>query len=429
MQMIETLRKIISTAVGSCIQARSDSEVRMVLRGLPSNVTDSLLGSYIASGGVQISGHDLIRVLCVSDQNETVEDSICGKCTGEDVVNSRNVRQAILILLPNGRHIPQSVVSSVSFIGLDPQTISGIHAFSDDPFIDHLLGQLQGQLNLDSTSWEQARKALASSFKDRSARGDVNRSTTSLNECWALLAALFGVKNDFDLFLARCGLPRVMNGEIGTEKHLEVLKDLAKFIESNGFGAAMETLIGEADEHLHPHLRSFFDHLSVKGCDSPPDFSISPAYYYSQDQAPEAWWHALDLDVWLTLLQSIGRSGPSQGRLEVECLNPITPHKVKGLPFVVEKAPCFKVVADDTRITVYRGQGRTPKEEAVINVGDEWTPEEVPLHGNSINYRFVADDYRDGRLDNSCYIHPVRVVLNRAWPRQRGALLIRAHGQ
>ena len=394
MQMIEILEKTTSTAVGSCIQARPDSEVRMVLRGLPENILDALLKAYTDAGGVQIADHDPIRVLLVSDDTTGKSDSICGRCTGEDVVSSRNVRQTILVLLPNGKHLNLSTESSVSFIGLDPDTVNGKQDFSEDPFIDGLLVQLQERLSSDPGDREKIRKALNYSFADRSQRGDVDRSTTALNECWALLADLFEVTGDLNLFLARCGLPSLKNGDLGTSEHLDLLGDLAKFIESNGFSSAMETLLGEADESLHPHIVSFFDGLSAKMCDSPPDFTLSPAYFYSQDNIPAGWWEALDLETWVNLLQSI--KPPKKEGLKIECLNPITPHKVKGLPFVVQDAPHFRVIADGINkpdeIKIYRGQGRNPQEEATISVDEEWRPNEVPVHGNSVNYRFVAGE-------------------------------------
>lgn len=394
MQMIEILEKTISTAVSSCIQARPDSEVRMVFRGLPENLLDTLLKAYTDAGGVQIAGHDPIRVLLVSDDATEVADSICGKCTGEDVVGSRNVRQTILVLLPNGKHLNLSTESSVSFIGLDPDTLNGKQDFSEDPFIDGLLIQLQERLSSDPDDREKIRKALNYSFADRSRRGDVDRSTTALNECWALLDNLFEGKDDINLFLARCGLPSLKNGDLGTSEHLELLRDLAKFIESHGFSSAMETLLDEADESLHQHVVSFFDGLSAQMCDSPPDFTLSPAYFYSQDNIPADWWEALDLETWINLLQSI--KPPKAEGLKVDCLNSITPHKVKGLPFVVQDAPRFRVIADGINqpdeIKIYRGQGRTPREDATINVDEEWSPDEFPVHRNPVNYRFVAGE-------------------------------------
>lgn len=394
MQMINILKKTISTTVGSCIQARPESEVRMVLRGLPGSILDALLNAYVAAGGVQVGGHDPIRVLLVADETKAEDGSICGRCTGEDVVSSRNVRQTILILLPIGRHLNLSTESSVSFIGLDPDTVNGKQGFSEDPFVAGLLDQLQAQLSNDPDDWGKIRKVLDYSFSDRSSRGDVDRSTTALNECWVLLGELFEIKGDLNLFLARCGLPSVKNGDLATKEHLELLGDLAKFIESNGFGSAMETLIGEADESLHPHVLAFFDSLSGKMCDSPPDFTLSPAYFYSQDNVPADWWTDLDLETWVNLLQSIRTEKPES--LKVECLNPITPHKVKGLPFVVQDSPRFRAVGDGLtnadQIVVYRGQGRKPQQEATISAGEEWRPDEVPVHKSSINYRFVAGE-------------------------------------
>ena len=394
MQMIGILKKSISNAVSSCIQARPGSEVRMVLRGLPGNILDALLAAYAEAGGVQVAGHNPIRVLLVSDDAVNEEDSICGRCTGEDVVSSRNVRQAILILLPNGKHLNKSIESSVSYIGLDPETVNGKQGFSEDPFVDVLLAQLQEQLSAAPSDCDKIRRVLNYSFADRSMRGDVDRSTTALNECWALLGDLFETKRDLNQFLARCGLPSIKNGDLATKEHLELLGDLAKFIESNGFSSAKETLLREADESLHSHIIAFFASLSAKLCDSPPDFTLSPAYFYSQDNEPAQWWETLDLETWLTLLQSI-KPPPEKG-LQPICLNHITVHKVKGLPYVVQDAPCFRIVADGVskpnEIKVFRGLGRNPKEEATIGADEEWTPDEVPVHGNSVYYRFVAGE-------------------------------------
>jgi hypothetical protein len=189
-------------------------------------------------------------------------------------------------------------------------------------------------------------------------------------------------------------LPSIKNDDLATKEHLELLGELAKFIESNGFSSAKETLFQEADESLNSHIIAFFASLSAKLCDSPPDFTLSPAYFYSQDNEPAEWWKALDLETWLTLLQSI-KPPPKKG-LQPICLNPITGHKVKGLPFVVQDAPRFRIVADGdskpNEIKVFRGQGRNPKEEATIGADEEWTPDEVPVHGNSVYYRFVAGE-------------------------------------
>ena len=193
MKMIRILEKTISSTVTSCIQARPDSEVRMVLRGLPETILDALLDAYITNKGVHIAGHDPIRVLLVTDQAEADDGSICTRCTTEDVVGSRNVRQTILVLLPVGRHLNLSTESSVSFIGLVPDTVNGKQAFSEDPFIDGLLRQLQAELSDDRGCQDGIRKVLDYSFADRSRRGDVDRTTTALNECWALLGDLFEV--------------------------------------------------------------------------------------------------------------------------------------------------------------------------------------------------------------------------------------------
>jgi hypothetical protein len=298
------------------------------------------------------------------------------------------------VLSPNGEHLDNSTGSSVEFIGLDPETMNGKQDFSEDPFINGLLVQLQELLSSDPDDWEKIRKSVNYSFADRSRRGDVDRTTTALNECWKLLGDLFEVADDLNLFLARSGLPSLKNGELGTSEHLELLDNLAKFIESNGFGSAMETLLGEADESLHPHIVSFFDGLSAKRCDSPPDFTLSPAYFYSQDNIPAGWWEALDLETWVNLLQSI--KPPKTEGLKIECLNPITPHKVNGLPFVVQDAPHFRVIVNGINkpeeIKIYRGQGRNPREEATINVDEDWRPDNVPVHGNSVNYRFDAGE-------------------------------------
>jgi DNA phosphorothioation-dependent restriction protein DptH len=380
MQMIGILEKTISNALESALKVRPDSKVRMVLRGLPGNILGTLLENYESAGGVHVSNHPPIRVLLASVE--------------ADVVGLRNVKQTILVLSPNGEHLDNSTDSSVEFIGLDPDTINGKQDFSEDPFIDELLVQLQERISSDPDDREKIRKSLNYSFADRARRGDVDRTTTSANECWKLLGDLFEVKSDLNLFLARCGLPSLKNGDLGTSEHLELLGDLAKFIESNGFSSAMETLLGEADEHLHPHIVSFFDGLLAKMCDSPPDFTLSPAYFYSQDNIPADWWDALDLETWVNLLQSI-KPSKKEG-LKIECLNTITPHKVKGLPFVVQNAPRFRVIADGVtkpdEIKVYQGQGRNPRAEAIIGVDEEWTPIVVPVHGNSVNYRFVAGE-------------------------------------
>lgn len=380
MQVIGILEKTISNAFESALKARPDSNVRMVLRGLPGNILGTLLENYESAGGVHVSNHDPIRVLLASAE--------------ADVVGLRNVKQTILVLSPNGEYLDTSICSAVEFIGLDPETVNGKQDFSEDSFIDGLLIQLQERLTSDPDDREKIRKSLNYSFADRSRRGDVDRNTTALNECWKLLGDLFEVSDDLNLFLARSGLPSLKNGDLGTPEHLELLGSLANFIESNGFGSAMETLLGEADESLRPHIVSFFDSLSDKRCDSPPDFSLSPAYFYSQDNIPANWWEALDLETWLNLLQSI--KPPKIEGLKIECLNPITPHKVNGLPFVVQDAPHFKVIVNGSNkpdeIKIYRGQGRNPTEEARINVDEGWRPDEVPVHGSSVNYRFVAGD-------------------------------------
>jgi DNA phosphorothioation-dependent restriction protein DptH len=380
MQIIGILEKTISNALESALKVRPDSKVRMVLRGLPGNILGTLLVNYESTGGVHVSNHDPIRVLLVSAE--------------ADVVGLRNVKQTILVLSPNGEHLDNSTGSSVEFIGLDPETVNGKQDFSEDPFIDGLLVQLQERLSYDPDDREKIRKSLNYSFADRARRGDVDRTTTALNECWKLLGDLFEVTDDFNLFLARSGLPSLKNGDLGTSEHLDLLGNLAKFIESNGFSFAMETLLGEADESLHPHIESFFDSLSAKRCDSPSDFTLSPAYFYSQDNIPAGWWEALDLETWVNLLQSI-KPAKKEG-LRIECLNPITPHKVNGLPFVVQDAPHFRVIADGInkpdKIKIYRGQGQNPVEEATINVDEDWRPDDVPVHGNSVNYRFVAGE-------------------------------------
>jgi hypothetical protein len=380
MQVIGILEKTISNALESALKVRPDSNVRMVLRGLPGNILGTLLGNYESAGGVHVSNHDPIRVLLASAE--------------ADVVGLRNVKQTILVLSPNGEYLDNSTGSSVEFIGLDPETVNGKQDFSEDPFIDGLLIQLQERLSSDPVDREKIRKSLNYSFADRSRRGDVDRNTTALNECWKLLGELFEVSDDLNLFFARSGLPSLKNGDLGTSEHLELLGSLANFIESNGFGSAMETLLGEADESLRPHIVSFFDSLSEKRCDSPPDFSLSPAYFYSQDNIPADWWEALDLETWVNLLQSI--KPPKIEGLKIECLNPITPHKVNGLPFVVQDAPHFKVIVNGSNkpdeIKIYRGQGRNPTEEATINVDEGWRPDEVPVHGSSVNYRFVAGE-------------------------------------
>ena len=397
MQLIETLEKIVSNKVGSCLQARSDSEVRIVLRGLPLDILDALHGVYSSNGGVRVPDHDPIRVLLVSDDVQGDKAAFCGKCTVEDAVNSRNVLQTILVLLPMDKHLNMSIQSSVSFIGLDPQAIGEKQRFVEDAFVEDLFEQLRKQLNLGSEEWSKARRVIDFAFGDREKRGEADRSTTSIRECWRLLSELFDVNGEQNLFLARCGLPNINNGEIGSSEHLDILIDLAKFIEANGFGAAMDTLLGEAEEKLHSPIRAFFDSLFAKNCESPPDFITSPSYYYSQEGDPLPWWTVLDLDTWLTLLQSTKQQ--KKGGLHPDCCNTITSHRVNGLPFIVQNIPQFRVKVDGSsvpeRISVFRGQGRNLTEEGSISVGEVWTPAEVPVHGNSVNYRFLAgDDYK-----------------------------------
>jgi len=79
MQLIETLIKIISNEVGSFIQARPDSDVRVVLRGLPESLLNSLFQEYSEKGGVQVPGHENIRVLQVSDDQSEDDGAICRK--------------------------------------------------------------------------------------------------------------------------------------------------------------------------------------------------------------------------------------------------------------------------------------------------------------------------------------------------------------
>ncbi|WP_319757958.1 type IV secretion system DNA-binding domain-containing protein [uncultured Sphaerochaeta sp.] len=399
-KLIETIEKIISDHVQLKIEARSDSEVRMVLHGFPLILLENLFRIYDLKEGLQIPNHDPIRVLLVADEIDEIKNAYCARCTPEDVVSNRNVRQTILILLPVGNHLNLSTSSAAAFIGLAPATIKGEKSFYNDPFVKIILEELRNLSKISNQDWDRISKIIKFAFDDWSMRGDADRSHSSLDECWNLLGKLFEVGDNYKLLIARCGLPNSSNSEVGTKDHLEVLGKLAKFIESNGFTSAREILLNEADAHLQSHIKDFFESLFLKKCESPLDFSKSPVYFYSQEKVPTEWWNVLDLDVWLNLLQ---QTKPVKTEsFKVECLNPIV-EVAKGLPWVVQDYPTFKIRMEEKSpnesILVYRGNGRSPKYEAKFPTNEEWIPDEVPVHSSAINYKFFAgDEYKPSNV-------------------------------
>lgn len=393
-KLVETIEKLISNIVQTYIKARPDSEVRMVLRGLPIFLLDKLFENYSHSEGVQIPDHDPIRVLFVTNDSKYDSSLICARCLSEDVVSSRNVRQTILILLPVDNHLNLSTESSVSFIGLTPDTMGRRQRFAVDPFVRTILNEFKDLYTIDDLNWEQISNVISFTLDDWGNHGDSERTKTPLDENWNLLDNLFEVGNETNLLLARCGLPNVTNGEMGTQEHLQILEVLAKFIEDNGFNGAKKILLSEAEENYYLYINDFFNFLFSKKCESPPDFTKSPAFFYSQDSVPADWWNALDLDIWTSLLQSV--KPPKEEGIKVECINSIITHLMKGLPWVFQDYPIMKVnierESQQNTISIYSGKGKNPKLEAEISNHENWTPEEVPIHSNMIHYKFNAGD-------------------------------------
>ena len=294
------------------------SEVRIVLRGLPVEILNELFRNYATTNGVQIPDHNPIRVLFIDDNDQDDGNDFCSRCTVEDVVNSRNVRQAILVLLPIGNHLNLSTESSVSFIGLTPDTISGRQKFSLDPFVTIILEEISNSYIDVRQNWDQLFAMIDFALLNWGTHGDADRTKTPLDEYWNLLGEILEVNGNAELLVARCGLPRIDVGGIGTKEHIQILGDLAQFVEDNGFSTAREALVNEAEEDQIVYVKKFFDFLFAKKCESPPDFAKAPAYYYSQQSTPEAWWDVLNFDVWSNLLQSTKPA--KQESLEIELL-------------------------------------------------------------------------------------------------------------
>ncbi|WEN15730.1 hypothetical protein PY254_03380 [Rhodanobacter sp. AS-Z3] len=265
-----------------------------------------------------------------------------------------------------------------------------------DPFVQEMVEKGLG--DGDSMQLDQATRLVHEAVvaADAASQHEVSRSGA-----WKVIEGLWelrdsGMALDARISLA-AGFPLSEDGQVDADRKSSVLDALVDKFESVNLGTGIEQLKARArDEAESESLDAFLAHIRRK-CEVVTALKRSMPYFYAPDdiEPPPAWWKALTLQRWESLLEE---DAPN-AEIEVSCANPLA-IQMKGFAPVVKDVARIRIhvrLPEDAEVPQVRVTREGPggvgnrREWILSGKGElELEDDSIPLHKSPVKYAVEA---------------------------------------
>ena len=408
-ELVQYLAEYVRSGTCDMLNGRSSQQVRMVFQGPPPKLLDQVMQQLLTGGSLPLdtqTGRIDAPVFVVDAAARNPEGLDSGHCTADHLVTVRNspACQCFVCLVPSGVSLNESIRTSSTFLGDEPEELHAASSWYERPFAATLVRAGVKRLGLGGKD-EPLLAVINRALRDAA---ELDVSLTERPHQWDVLERLFAAAKDerkMEKLLAGLGFPPCEPDEVGSGDHVNVMEKVAAQVEADGFTAKREEWSGSAPEDVCRAIDEACDHIRQR-CDNPSNFAKAPSWAYQavlpgSGEEPPSWWKTLTLQTWSELLED-HEPKPKDG-LVVACEGCVV-EAGAGLPSVFQTKATFRLVASETAVNLpvevvvsRSAKGRKFEELTRITMGDRemnWSDEAPPAHDRAIRYRFETPQCR-----------------------------------